>query len=137
MIKAVVDVNVILSGLIRADGPPGQILERWDLGEFELLVSNALLRELNRVLTYPKIQRRITSDRAAGFIDLLMSLGQHSKDPTGEPPIKSEDPNDDYLIALAIKEGAFLVSGDRHLLDLKGTIPVFSSAEFLEYLAAA
>ena len=40
-------------------------------------------------------------------------------------------PDDDYLIALAHSRDAALVSGDRHLLELAGKIPVFSPVDFL------
>jgi predicted nucleic acid-binding protein len=47
----------------------------------------------------------------------------------------SVDPGDDYLIALASSQRAALVSGDKHLLDLAGKIPVFSPREFIRLLA--
>jgi predicted nucleic acid-binding protein len=51
------------------------------------------------------------------------------------PPTCSVDPGDDYLIALASSQRAALVSGDKHLLDLAGKIPVFSPREFIRLLA--
>lgn len=50
-------------------------------------------------------------------------------DPTGEQHLRSDDPVDDYLIALAA-----VISGDRHLLELSDRIPVYSPREFLELL---
>jgi predicted nucleic acid-binding protein len=44
------------------------------------------------------------------------------------------DPGDAYLVALAQAEGAALVSGDRHLLDLAGEQPIYSPRAFLEIL---
>lgn len=136
MIKVVLDVNVILSGLIRPEGPPGELLARWDRGDFELVVSPTLIAELRRVMTYPRIAERIDSASAASFIQLVDEVGHAVPDSEGQP-IRSVDPNDDYLIALVLRADAALVSGDRHLTDLRGTIPVFSPAEFLDYLAAA
>ena len=46
----------------------------------------------------------------------------------------STDSGDDYLVALAAEQRAALVSGDRHLLDLKGRIPVYSPRNFLELI---
>jgi predicted nucleic acid-binding protein len=52
-----------------------------------------------------------------------------------EPPARaSEDPGDDYLIALAEHERAALVSGDRHLLELAGDLPIYTPADFLVLL---
>jgi predicted nucleic acid-binding protein len=41
------------------------------------------------------------------------------------------DPGDDYLIALAAAARAVIVSGDRHLLDMRDELPVQSPAGFL------
>ncbi len=49
----------------------------------------------------------------------------------------TEDPDDDYLVVLALSSGAGkLISGDRHLLGLEceGLPVVLSPAEFLKYL---
>ena len=44
------------------------------------------------------------------------------------------DPGDDYLIALAQSQRAALVSGDKHLLQLAGRLPIFSARQFIEPL---
>lgn len=137
MIKAVFDANVLISAMLTPTGTPGQLLARWDEGEFELVVSARLLEELERATQYPKLKRRLDASHVNDLLDALKDLGHDVVDPNGPAPIQSEDPRDDYLIALALKADAALVSGDRHLTDLRGTIPVFSPAEFLDYLAAA
>lgn len=58
----------------------------------------------------------------------------HARDTAKAPPISSSGAGDDYLIALAAERNAALVSGDRHLLDLKGRIPVYSPRDFLGLL---
>ena len=58
------------------------------------------------------------------------------EDPEGEPPVRSNDPGDDYLIALAAVQRAVLVSGDKHLLGLAGRIPVYSPKEFLDLVSS-
>jgi putative PIN family toxin of toxin-antitoxin system len=60
VLRAVFDVGVIVSGVLTAGGPPGQILDRWRDGELDLVVSSALLAELERVLSYEKIRRRVS-----------------------------------------------------------------------------
>ncbi len=52
-------------------------------------------------------------------------------DPEVPPEVRSPDPNDDYLIALASVSPSVLVSGDTDLLGLSDQIPVYSPAEFL------
>jgi len=53
------------------------------------------------------------------------------QDPEEAPEVRSSDPDDDYLIALASNTHSVLVSGDADLLELAGQIPVRTSAEFL------
>lgn len=134
MIRAVLDVNVLISGASPTGSAPRLILERWDSGEFELVVSPALIEELKRVLSYPRVKKMMRDDADRDLLEALSSFAIHADDPATMPPVKSEDPDDNYLIALAMAERAALVSGDRHLTDLRGTIPVFSPAEFLDYL---
>jgi predicted nucleic acid-binding protein len=51
--------------------------------------------------------------------------------------VRSADPKDDSLVALAAAERAVIVSGDTHLTDLADRIPVCRAAEFLAELDAA
>jgi predicted nucleic acid-binding protein len=57
-------------------------------------------------------------------------MARWRRTPEAPPPVRCKDPDDDYLIALAHSRSAALISGDRHLLELAGKIPVFSPAEF-------
>lgn len=63
-----------------------------------------------------------------------MQARPRSPVPPGTPPLRSDDPGDDHLVALAAAGRATLVSGDRHLLALRGRIPVYSPREFLAEL---
>ena len=133
--RAVLDPNVIVSGLLSAAGNPAGVLGAWGAGEFELVVSEALLDELARVFAYSKLRRHISGEDGAAVLHWISASATIAADPKVPPPARSADPGDDYLIALASAERAVLVSGDSHLLDLAAEIPVYSSREFLEMLA--
>lgn len=130
--RAVLDPNVVISGLISREGPPAQLLAAWRAGRFELVVSPMLLAELERALAYPKLRRRLPAEDAAAAVDWLAAGATSIEDPSGATPVTSQDPGDDYLIALAAEQSAALVSGDRHLLDLNKRIPVYSPREFVD-----
>jgi uncharacterized protein len=132
-VRAVLDANVLVSALLSRHGPPALLLERWLGGAYELVVSEALLSELEQTLAYPKIERRVARDDAAAFLDLLRDAAHVAADPA-ETPARSADPGDDYLLALAEACAAILVSGDRHLLELSGTLPVMAPRDFLDAL---
>ena len=132
--RAVLDPNVLISALLSRRGTPAAIVRAWLDGAFDLVVSPLLLAELERALTYPKIRKRVTAAEAGELVDLLRGGAVLRRDPTDGPPIHSDDPGDDYLIALAAESQAVIVSGDGHLLRLAGDAPVYSPAQFLEML---
>jgi putative PIN family toxin of toxin-antitoxin system len=94
-------------------------------------MSPRLLEELERALAYPKIRKRVAPDEANAFCSWLRSAAEVVEDPGAPPSVRSRDPDDDYLIALAEQQRALLVSGDDHLLQLADRIPVYTAAEFL------
>jgi putative PIN family toxin of toxin-antitoxin system len=131
-VRAVLDVNVLISGII-ARGTPARILEAWRSGSFELVVSPMLLDELAGTLRNPKLAGRVTPGDATAFVQLLERASTVSADPPDRPP-RSRDPGDDYLLALAESARALLVSGDVDLLELRSEFPVRSPQEFLAEL---
>jgi putative PIN family toxin of toxin-antitoxin system len=133
-VRAVLDPNVVISGLISREGAPAQLLSSWRVGRFELVVSPLLIEELRRALGYPKLRRRLSAVDAETAILWLTGAATPAPDTTTDPPVRSSDPGDDYLIALAAEQRAALVSGDRHLLDLEQRIPVYSPRDFLELI---
>lgn len=78
-----------------------------------------------------KFRGFVAIDRVVAYMEFLRHEAQVVPDPDAPPPVRCEDPGDDYLVSLAHDQKAVLISGDRHLLALSGTIPVFSPGEFL------
>ena len=56
MLKAVLDVNLYVSGAIKQNGHPAQIIHRVD--EFAPFTSEAILQDTERVLHYDRIRKR-------------------------------------------------------------------------------
>jgi putative PIN family toxin of toxin-antitoxin system len=132
-LRAVLDANVIISGVLARDGAPARLLRAWGEGAFELIVSPTLLAELRRAFSYPKLRERIDPRDAAILLDWLTRLAVIAED-VETAPACSADPADDYLIALAASNDALLVSGDKHLLDLAKKLPILPPARFLELI---
>lgn len=142
MLRAVLDANVVVSGLIRPDGPAGGVLARVAQGaDLRAIVTPAILDEYRRALAYPKVRRclrlpdedvRIWVDAFAVVADVVPGLRQVA--------VVAADPDDDKYLAAALEGRAdWVVSGDRHLLDV-GTyerVRVVTPREFLTTLDRA
>jgi len=121
VIRAVLDANVYVSAAVRPDGPPGQIIERFLRGgAFEIIMSQAIVDEVLRALSYPKVRKYIRPglDAELWFEDIvvLSELVAGDREVAGA----SKDPDDDKYLGAAIEGRAgFLVAGDSDLLDLK------------------
>jgi putative PIN family toxin of toxin-antitoxin system len=136
-VRAILDPNVIISALLTRGGAPAKVLRAWLEGRFDLIVSPLLLDELERALAYPKLAERIKVEEAVALIDWLRREAILVEDPAEPATSHSEDPGDEYLLALAEAERAVLVSGDRHLLALTEELPVLTVREFLITIGAS
>ncbi len=131
LVRIVLDTNIIISGLLSSKGPPGLLLQLWLEGKFELVTSKAQLEEMGRVFDYKKIRERIPPEQAADFLDHIGALADVVET---LPTVKlSPDPDDNRIIATAIKVGAdLIVSGDKtDLLSLKKAegIPIITARQ--------
>ncbi|MGZ8691726.1 MAG: putative toxin-antitoxin system toxin component, PIN family [Gaiellaceae bacterium] len=137
MLRAVLDANVLVAGVLSGRGAPAEALDRWRSGEFDLIVSDSLLEELVRILRYPKIASRLEPGEADLVVAGLRELGVWVADPPSGERLVAADPGDDYLVALArVANAHVLVSGDNHLLELPDAQPpVVTPRVFVDRLA--
>lgn len=135
--RAVLDPNVIISAALSPGGSPGRLFRYWLEGAYDVVVSPNLLDELDRALGYAKLKDRVPPHEKKELLDLLSRGGIAVQDPEMSPEMRSPDPDDDYLIALASISRSVLVSGDKDLLGLSHRIPVYSPAEFLGLIEAS
>lgn len=134
----VLDTNVIVSALLSPSGIPAVIINRWEVGEFDVIISPALLNELGQVLQYPRIQKVLNLSHE----DLELFLNRTSQvaivvEPDFKLSVIKDDPADNRLLECGIAGGAdFIVSGDHHLLEVKDYrgIVILQPAGFLTVL---
>ena len=140
-IRAVLDTNVLVSGLVAEQGPPRQILDAWLESLFTLVTSLYLVEELVHVLSYPRITERLRLDEEAltAILAALLSKAEVTSGQLRLPGV-TRDPKDESVVACA-KEGEedYIVSGDQDLLVLgeyEG-IQIITSRQFVEILASS
>ena len=121
MIKIVVDANLFASALIKPDSNPGNILELIKQNEVELVISPSVIKEIKRILLYPKIQKyhQKTAQQLDTFFDDLLIFAWVVEG-QAEIDVIQTDPTDNKYLACALEgEADYIVSGDRHLLELR------------------
>lgn len=118
--RAVLDTNVVVSGLLW-DGAPRQLLLAAREKRAQLYTSTLLLLELTDILGRAKFAHKLAAAQLS--IDQLVeryALLTTVVHPAAIEPTVLNDPDDDQVLACALAAKAgIIVSGDRHLLDLK------------------
>jgi uncharacterized protein len=120
MLRAVLDTNIIVSGTISSSGAPFDVLEAWRHRRFTLTTSPPMLSEVERVFGYPRIKKAYSLD-AKTIEAILARLSKYSVVTSGTLRVDEikEDPTDNMFLACAVEgEADFIVTGDRHLLEL-------------------
>ena len=121
MLRVVLDANVYVSAIIRPEGPPGRVIERFLRDSaFEIVLSPAIVEETLRALTYAKVRKYVrgTVDPQLWFEDIVLLAELVAGD--YQMSAASADPDDDTYLAAALEGRATLVvTGDPDLLALE------------------
>lgn len=134
-VRVVLDTNCLVSALIFSHGKAGQLRAAWQRGDIIPLVCRESITELIRVLGYPKF--KLDQEDIESLLADILPWTETVEMNTSHDAIESlRDEDDAVFIRLAQATGAtFLVSGDKHLLELRDTFPelhIVSLAEFME-----
>jgi putative PIN family toxin of toxin-antitoxin system len=132
-VRVVVDTNVVISGLLWG-GPPNQILRWAREGFLKAIVCEEIIDELRNILRYKRFSQRLSdlSISPNEVITFFMNLVTIVPPPGFIPKAIHEDPFDTIFLALAAEHAVHLIiSGDRHLLDVKeyDTIQIVTPSE--------
>jgi len=136
-VRVILDTNVFVSGLIRRDSPPGQILELWFEGRFTLLSHVLLLDELRTVTRRDRIRAMIRPSEAGRLVNQIPAASELVSE---LPHVRrSTDPADDFLLAMCEAGRAdYLVSGDKSRLLILGrheSTIILTARKFYEVLS--
>lgn len=97
-----------------------ELLQLWaDEGRFELFISEAQIEEIPRVSRRKIARERIGSAKFGALVNPLRTK-TIVLDPKNIPFVVAADPDDDFIVAVALEAKAqILVAHDKHLNPLK------------------
>lgn len=135
--RAVIDTNVLVSGLIRPRGAPGAVLRALRDRRFVAVVSPAILEEIIDVLSRPWLRDKYAiDDQGVEALLRLLVLRAELVEPHSEIR-RCRDADDDKFLETAVDGRADrLVSGDADLLALGSIegVAIVDPAGFLDEL---
>lgn len=133
-LRVVLDTNVLLSGIAYPGSIPGKLLAAWRHGALEVVLSEYILEELQRVL--PRLAHRhgLGAHEVEDLIEAL-AIQVEAVEPAALDDPDLVDTNDlpvlGTLVAAQREEQAtVLITGDKALLALSDRYPIRTPADF-------
>jgi len=115
MLKFVFDTNIFVSALMSKRGNPALLLDRVRKS-YTLFISKDILSELKDVISRDKFG--YTDVEINSFVEAIISFTDIVNPEIKIDAIKA-DPDDNKILECAVTSRAsYIVSGDKHLLDL-------------------
>ena len=130
-LRVVLDTNVLVSGLAYPGSVPGRILNAWQQGGLDVVLSKYILDEMVRVL--PRLSRIQLSpaevrDLADSFLFMAVIV-----EPSGEVDEALRDKADGPVLGtLLAAQADYLITGDKDLLALAEQYSIVTPAVFWE-----
>jgi putative PIN family toxin of toxin-antitoxin system len=130
-LRAVLDTNVLVSGVAYPGGAPGRILGAWQQGSLGVVLSRYILDEMVRVL--PRLSRiKMSPAEIRDLADSFMLMAE-IVEPSAELEAALRDRKDQPILGtLLAAQADYLITGDKDLLALTGRYPIVTPASFWE-----
>lgn len=126
----VLDTNVLLSGTAYPNSIPGKIVSAWRGGSIEVILSQYILDELQRVL--PRLNHRLgwSNIEIRDFVDSLAFLADLVDPTQATEPLLRDGADQPVLGTFLAANANYLVTGDKDLLALANLYPIIKPADF-------
>jgi putative PIN family toxin of toxin-antitoxin system len=113
--RVVLDTNVLVSAFL-FDGKPRELFGKIISGSIRCFLSESILHEFNEVLQRPKFG--VPHEVCQQIIQELYAICEVVA-PSSRIDVVRSDPDDNRILECALEAKAdFLVTGDRHLLEI-------------------
>lgn len=130
MRHAVLDTNILVSALIRPDGPPVQVMAAVRIGDLLPVFNAAVLDEYERVLHRPRLQLDVAKVRT--MLGTIQTIGSAVPGELPAPPAGLPDPTDWPFIACALAAGCPVITGNARDFPAALGVRVMTAREWVE-----
>jgi len=139
LLRVVLDANVYVSAIIHPGGTPGRLIEQFLRdANFEVVLSPAIVDEVLRALTYPKVRKMLHGADAELWFEDIVALADLVADVQQLSGV-CDDPDDDKYVAAALEGRAgYVVTGDQAFLGIRehAGVTIVTPRSFLDLLGS-
>jgi putative PIN family toxin of toxin-antitoxin system len=130
-LRVVLDTNVLVSGLAYPMGAPGRIVDAWQRGGLDVVLSKYILDEMARVL--PRLKRiKLNAAEIRDLADSFLFMAEIVEPSRAVDKALRDKADGPVLGTLLAARADYLITGDKDLLALAGKYPIVTPVAFWE-----
>ncbi len=138
--RVVIDSSVVVAALATPNPESASrvVLAAVAAGAVQLVITDELEAEYRRAVEYPQVRRYAAKVDRQAFLDAIVATAERVEAGAAAGAVPA-DPGDDKVVAAALAgRAAFVVTLDRHLLEVGGLtgVSVLRPGDFLRELRA-
>lgn len=130
MRRAVLDTNIVVSALLRPDGPPGSVMAAVRRGDLVPVFNEAVLAEYRAVLHRPRL--RLEAAKVDAALDTMRVLGTLLRGSEPAAPAGLPDPADWPFIVCALASGCPVITGNAKHFPATLGVRVMTAREWVD-----
>lgn len=131
--KITVDTNILISSFICVSAVAVKVIDLAEEGLYEIAVSEDIIKEFKKVA---KVKFEWNDEKNTAAESILRRLCT-VVNPSVRVKAVKQDPDDDRIIECALEsKSGYIVTGDKHLLNLKEykSIKILTPAQFINLM---
>jgi putative PIN family toxin of toxin-antitoxin system len=139
-VRVVIDSSVVVAALATPNPESASrvVLAAVAAGLVDLVITDELEAEYRRAVEYPQVRRYAAKVDRQGFVDAIVATADRVEVDSAVGAVPADQGDDKVVGAALAGRAVFLVTLDRHLLDLAGLpgVLVVRPGDFLRELRA-
>lgn len=130
--KVVLDTNIWISGILIPKSIAGKVINFWEAGKLNIIVSEPIINEIARVLQYPKIQKVLKwpDEKIQNYVEYIQFFAESVSFTNTSVEIKQDSDDNAILQTLITSNADYLITGDSDFNDYQQSYPIIKLIDF-------